>query len=181
MLSFSEFSRLDETYKNFTDIETKRKYADQVWEILVKSYEYIGGIKGSGFESAETMIEKIPYWKIAVKEEKVVAVALYKDKNGRKIVAYGSNGSLVGKKLVKRIILDDVTRDRTYGEVSDSVEKFIFKHFDESQLEKYLVPAEQAVKIVGGEVVDKYHYRRTLGNENHIKVMFGKLGHSFKS
>ena len=179
MLSFSDFL-LQETYKNFHDIESRRKYANQVWKILEKSYKYIGGIKGSGFESIENMINSIPYWKICIKSDEVVAVALYKDKNGRKVVAYGSEQSEIGKKIIKRIIIDDISRDRTYGEISDNVVKFVFRHFNKDQLNKYLIPAEQAITIVGGEVVDQFTYKRKIGNEYHENIMFGYLHKSFK-
>lgn len=179
MLSFSDFL-LQETYKNFRDIENKRKYADQVWDILEKSYKYIGGIKGSGFSSMEDMIISIPYWKICIKNNKVVAVALYKDKNGRKVVAYGSDKSEIGKTIIKKIIIDDVSRYRTYGEISDNVVKFVFRTFSKDQLNKYLIPAEQAIKIVGGEIIDQFTYKRKIGNEYHEKIMFGSLNKSFK-
>lgn len=79
------------------DIEKKREYADRVWDILQRSYAKIGGIKGSGFKSKEDMIKNIPFWKIMKSNGKVIAVKLYKDKNGRKSVAGGTDGSKEAK------------------------------------------------------------------------------------
>ena len=59
MIRFDEF--LSENYKNLTSIEDKQKYKEQVWDVLDKSYQYIGGIKGSGFESIDAMLNNIPY------------------------------------------------------------------------------------------------------------------------
>ena len=57
---------------------------------------------------------------------------------------------------------------------------FVFRHFNKDQLNKYLIPAEQAITIVGGEVVDQFTYKRKIGNEYHEKIMFGSLHKSFK-
>jgi len=64
LLPFKEF--IVENYKNLIGVksrEARLKYADAVWKILQDSYAKIGGIHGSGFESIEDMIEKIPFWK----------------------------------------------------------------------------------------------------------------------
>ena len=45
-----------------TAMATKEKYKDQVWAILQRSYQSIGGIQGKGFESADDMM-KLPMWK----------------------------------------------------------------------------------------------------------------------
>ena len=42
---------LFESYQNIFDEETKRKYANEVFELLQNAYSKIGGIKGSGFSS----------------------------------------------------------------------------------------------------------------------------------
>ena len=93
-MNFNQFDNtittLFEHVINTSSRQDKLKYKDEVWNILQLSYQYIGGIKGSGFSSADEMVEKIPYWKLVKKNDKIVAVMLYKDKNGRKMVACGS-------------------------------------------------------------------------------------------
>ena len=62
MISFKEY--LEEGYKNlFTDSQ-KRKYAEEAYAQLQKSYEKIGGIHGSGFKDVEDFIANIAFWKL---------------------------------------------------------------------------------------------------------------------
>lgn len=75
------------------DKEKREKYIDEIWEMLKKSYESIGGIKTGGFESKELLIDKIPFWKILKSKGKVVGALFYKEKEGRKRVATCTNGT----------------------------------------------------------------------------------------
>lgn len=180
MLRFIDF--INENYKNITTKQDKQKYKDQVWDILTKSYQYIGGIKGSGFESSHVMVDRIPYWKIFTRDGKVIAVMLYKDKNGRKMVACGSDGSAEGKQIVKRMIEDDIRHQRAYGEISDALVAYVNRHFTKDEISKYFVPADQVSKILNKPVkpIDKYTYTRLIGGEQHEKMMYGKPHQQFK-
>lgn len=60
MLSFKQY--ISENYKNFIGPKShidRKKWADQAWDIVQKSYAHIGGIKGSGFKSKQDMIDNI--------------------------------------------------------------------------------------------------------------------------
>lgn len=50
---------------------------------------------------------------MAIKDEKVLAVAMYKDKEGRKLIAIGTDGSQEAKKKIAEIMRNDL--DRSYG------------------------------------------------------------------
>jgi major membrane immunogen (membrane-anchored lipoprotein) len=105
---------ITERYVNLIhDNERKDLYKYAVYDLLQKSYANIGGVKGSGLEDPDSM-KSIPFWKIAVKDGKVIAVVLYKDKNGRKAVATGNDGSLAGKRAILDIIRKE--KDRSYAE-----------------------------------------------------------------
>lgn len=52
---------LIERYVNVFSDAQKKPFASDVWDILSSSYAKIGGIKGSGFESKDSMISKIPF------------------------------------------------------------------------------------------------------------------------
>ena len=65
---------LFESYQNIFDEETKRKYANEVFELLQNAYSKIGGIKGSGFSSPEDMIQNIPFWKLFIYKGKVIYI-----------------------------------------------------------------------------------------------------------
>lgn len=199
MLSFIQY--LNENYKNFigsASREDRKKWADQVWEILQKSYAPIGGIKGSGFSSKQDMIDNIPFWKIYTKNDKVVAAAFYKDKGGRKSVAIATDGSDLGKKIVGDIF--KASLGVSYGEKSGPALATMIKNVPWDDLKNFLMTPEQVKKITGEEVVpikkfgydnlddkdkktyDKfpqlkpYFYVRKLGGEMHLKVSMGTPG-----
>jgi hypothetical protein len=105
-MKFAEF--LNEKYLNlFTntkDVISRNEYKDEVYELLQKAYKDIGGIKGNGFNSADDMVKNMPFWKIAKVKGKIVAIILYKDKNGRKAVAMATDGSRDGILKLKDIL-----------------------------------------------------------------------------
>ena len=196
MKSFSEF--ISENYKNFigpNSRENREKWADQVWEILQKSYAPIGGIKGSGFNSKQDMIDNIPFWKLYTKNDKVVAAAFYKDKGGRKSVAIATDGSDLGKKIVGDMFKSSL--GVSYGEKSGPALGTMMKNVPWDQLKKFLLTPSEVEKVTGKKVValskfdvdklgvkdkktvDKfpqlkpYFYVRELGGEMHLKVAMG--------
>lgn len=179
MIRFTEF--LNETYKNITKITDKQKYAQQVWDVLNTSYQYIGGIKGYGFESIDSMVNNIAYWKIFTRNDKVVAVMLYKDKTGRKMVACGSDGSAEGKQIVKRMIEDDIRHQRAYGEISDALVGYVKRHFTQDEIAKYFIKSSEVGSILNKEVkpTGEFTYVRSIGGAPHEKMMYGKINQKF--
>lgn len=184
MLTFHQY--LNEHFDNITSRQYKEKYRDQVWDILTKSYQYIGGIRGSGFANSQQMVDTIPYWKLYRVYDDVKAVILYKDKNGRKMVALGSDQSEQGKRVLKRMMIDEIVSRRSYGEISDAVLKFYQRHLTKQQIEKYFVKAVDAIKRFPQDqqddikIIDEYTYERTIGNQRHRKMMYGPTNQSFK-
>jgi hypothetical protein len=182
---------LNERYINALDTETKKLYADEVWDILQKSYASIGGIKGSGFDSKEDMIQNIPFWKLVKKNGKIVAVFLYKDSNGRKMVALGTDGSKEGKEALTQLTKGDLQQGRSYSEISGKYLSFVINNFS-GDLKKYLVKPEDAAKILGKELTypvpdsdpelelhpgfKDYLYSREIGGHPHTKLMIGTSG-----
>lgn len=200
VLSFSQFL-LTENFKNYigfgeASIEGRKKYIDQVWSILQKSYSTIGGIKGSGFESKQALIEKMPFWKLYVQNDKVIAAAFYKDKGGRKAVAIASDGSQKAKQIIAGIYKASLTT--SYGEKSGSAIGFLMKNVDFGVLENFLILPKDVKSVSGDDVTpvrdpaklndkdrltyDKfpqprdYFYTREIGGESHLKVMVGTPG-----
>lgn len=75
---------LSEGFKNLFTADQKRKYADEAFAQLQKSYEKVGGIHGNGFANVEDFIKNIPFWKLRLGADgKIVSAAYYKDKGGR--------------------------------------------------------------------------------------------------
>ena len=184
------------------DKEKKHEYVDAVWNILQKSYAKIGGIKGSGFENKESMINKIPFWKVATKSGKPVAVVLYKDKNGRKVVAAGTDGTVAGKAQIVDIMKNDISR--AFGEKSKGALGLIMKLYPWDVLESFVLTPKQAQKALGKEVISlsevprneipedgvemlkkypqlkDYAYLRDLGGTMTFKVALGTPGISIR-
>jgi hypothetical protein len=196
MLSFKQY--ISENFKNFIGPKSKsdrEKWADQVWDILQKSYAPIGGIKGSGFASKQDMIDNIPFWKIYTKNDKVVAASFYKDKGGRKSVAIATDGSDLGKKIVGDIF--KASLGVSYGEKSGPALGTMMKTVPWDNLKNFLMTPEQVKKVTGEDAIsvsafgyenlddkdkktyDKfpqlkpYFYVRELGGEMHLKVSMG--------
>lgn len=174
-MSFKDYL-LTETFKNLFNSSEKEKWVDQVWDILQASYEKIGGIKGKGFSSKEEMIKNIPFWKIAVKGGKVVAVVMYRDKNGRKSVALGTDGTRAGKDQLIDIFKNDLHQGRSFGEKSGPALRFLQRNVPD--WEKYRIKADDVPEILGKTVkkTGKYTYTRTIGGEEHEKMTLGTPG-----
>lgn len=171
------FNWLNEKYLNLFTKDQKEIYIDQVWDMLQKAYEYVGGLKGAGFSSKEEMIKSIPFWKLVKKNNKIIACQLYKDKNGRKIVAGASDGTKEGKNALKQVIFDDLTRARSYIEISDKLIYIIKKQLG-NEFEKYLIPSSQVSQILNKDIqiTGPYTYKRKIGSDEIEKVMLGTPG-----
>lgn len=182
-----------ERFINLFEPEKKKIYADEVWELVQNSYKKIGGIKGSGFNSKEDMIKNIPFWKLAKKNGKIVALSLYKDKNGRKRVASATDGTEEGKNQLEILGREDITRKRAYAEVSSSSLSFMKRRWKgDRPFEEYIIPPEKAEEILGDELkypvsdddpevqrhpdLKKYFYQREIGGHYHTKLMVGTPG-----
>lgn len=191
---------LTERYLNlFPGDRAREQYKGEVWDILQKVYEPIGGIKGSGFESPDDMVRRLPMWKLARKNGRIVAVMLYKDKGGRKVVASGSDGSPEGKAALADMAPQEPKR--SYGEKSKAALGFFLKTAKNAR--DQLKTFEEAEKIIGKPIISvrdqwpplddeeleatqeslkrypflrDYGYFREIGGEWHFKVMFGTTG-----
>ena len=175
-----------ENYKNLFDTEEKQKYADEVWDLIQNSYKPIGGIKGNGFKNKEDMINNISFWKLYIKDNKIIAVILYKDKNGRKSVAGGTDGSADGKKQFIKMKQDDLLLKRSYSEVSDKVLSNIYRNTPD--FINYVIPFNDVVSILNVPIkkptsndvyllkypeLKDYFYMREINDEWITKIMIG--------
>ncbi len=163
-----------------SDTAERKKYVDEVWDVLQSSYSKIGGIKGTGFGSKSEMVQRIPFWKIAVVNSEIVAVVMYKDKAGRKSVAVGTNRTGQGKRKLKEMLAADLTR--SWGEQSHDLLRFVKREMPDL-LKKYAIPAETVVKLLGkkGATVElipgeKYKYIRNINGNKIEKEAYGTPG-----
>jgi len=205
MKSFAKFN-LNENFKNFIGAgsnEERRKWSAKVWALLQQTYAKIGGIKGSGFESEESMINKIPFWKIFTRGDKVLATFLYKDKSGRKLVALATDGS----REAKAILIDMFENNMkvSWGEKSKGVLVFFMANVDFEVAKLFLIKPDDVKKLVDDEILDvtperleglsntdktvykkynevlkDYFYIREIGGEYFLKVAFGTPNKTIK-
>jgi len=175
VLSFKTFL-LCEKIDNLFAVDEKEEYADRVWDIIQNSYKACGGIHGSGFRDKTDMMKNIPMWKVFRRGEDIKVVMMYKDKNGRKRVAIGTDGSSEAKAMLAKMLVDEYRTGRAYGEVSDRSLAFIRKQFSDSEFSKFAVPVDKVKEILSDDEivpVDKYLYKRMIGGEWHEKMMLG--------
>ncbi len=160
----NNYTQLNEKFVNLfqEDSEEKRRYMNDIWEILQQSYAPIGGIKGSGFRSPEDMLN-IPMWKIIKSDGKVIGCVLYKDKNGRKSVACGTDGSEKAKKLLRNTISANLLN--SWSERSGAALFSTIKAADLTgrDLKKYLIPSEEVQKLLPED-----YLKKVKGNEAEV-------------
>lgn len=161
---------LIERVVNAFDANDKTRYADQVWEILQRSYAKIPG----GFATAssvEELIAKSQLWKMVVRNGRVTAVNVYKDQYGRKSIASGTDGSDQGRADYMMIKDTDIKLGRSWGEVSGSPERLLARSGATP------MPAKFAPMLTGKKILsynpDGIHYTRLINGEPHEKVIYG--------
>ena len=183
MKTFKDFILIEENIRNVFKKEDKEKYKQEVWDILQNAYKKVkGGLQGSGFRSPDEMVDKITMWKLGFRNNKLVSVAMYKDKFGRKRVAIGTVGK-DGIRLCANVVAEDF--QRAYGEQSGPGLKWTIKYFNDLY-KRYRIPAIEAVKILKlkeGEykIVSEYEYSRKIaGGEWHTKEMMGTPGNKIE-
>lgn len=194
MISFTEYTRLDERFVNLLDKDEaeKHKHKHEVFHMLQKAYADQGGIHGSGFKSPDDMVKNIPFWKMHKKDGKVTSVSLYKDSQGRKRVAVASDGTEEGKKALGSAMQADFKQNRAHGEVSGKSLSFLKKQVHILDHARTYEEAQKYHAVKGDEIkrpeaddpevkrhpeLKDHFYQRKIGDEWHTKVL---LGHNNK-
>lgn len=163
--------RLLEHFVNLTNPSAKLQYADEVWEILQKSYAKIGGFKSAA--SPEELISDSGLWKVVTRLGRVTAVSIYKDSFGRKSIASGTDGTPQGKADFFLIKDEDIKLKRAWSEVSGPLERIMEK----SGAKK--LPSKYASILTGKPILalneDGYHYTRLIAGHPHEKIIYGSV------
>lgn len=194
--TFREFLELSERFVNLIGSDERKEiYQVEVWNILQDQYQSIGGIRGSGFNTIQDMIDNIPFWKLVTKDGTIHAVVMYKDKGGRKSVQMGVlKNSGYGRDKVVEILRNDVRRQ--YTERSKSALGLTMKSTPWNILKEFIITfnnvkkrypnAIQASSVKFSDLPQDaqntlkrfpelipYGYLREIGNEYVFKVMLG--------
>ncbi len=175
--------QLFETFDNLfaKDADKRQQYAQQVFDLIQNAYAPIGGMKGSGFNSPQDMIDRIPMWKLFRRGDTVKAVMMYKDTNGRKRVAMATDGSPEAKSTIAKMLKDEYAHSRSYAEISGPSLKFHKRILGDDGLDAITIPAEQATKIRAVDpklirIVNQFEYQRNINGEWISKRMIGTPG-----
>lgn len=185
----SSTQQLDERFMNIhpQDTDLRDKHFPEIFDMVHKAYESVGGIKGAGFRSVEDMKKNIHMAKVHHRNGKIHAVALYKDKAGRKGVALASDGTDEGRHGATEIVKHDMKQGRSWKEVSSKSLSFMKKHLNVGELAihphevqklmpdshiEHPVPDDDHEAVRHPEL--KSHlYRREIGGETHTKLAVG--------
>lgn len=193
-MKFSQF--INEKYINafIDDVAAREKYKQEVFDLIQSAYKGIGGFKGSGFNTPDDMVKNLDMWKLKIRNGKVIAGKMYKDRSGRKSVCSFTDGSDQGKAQLKEILLADATR--SYSEVSSKMLWFIVKNYGVEFVKKYAISVEKVKELLSNDDVNTdhvdekyytdypelkdYFYSRTLGSKQETKIAFGTPSKSIK-
>ena len=134
IMRYTEF--LSEKILNLHTVDEKMRYAEPVWDMLLRSYQKIGGIKSA--VSVEDLANEPGYWKILRRGDRITAVVVYKkiakthNFNINKKFKFGKNSrvkSSFGKSV--RVKRTNVKRTNVKLKQIDSEIKFLkFNTFD---------------------------------------------------
>lgn len=175
MQTFLQF--ITESWSTSDDAAHKQKYHDQVHKILSDSYVVAGGYGGhtsGSFEEHAAISADIHHpnhiLKVNHVNGKVTSAAIYKKQHGRKLIALGHNGSVLGRTHLHKLVAEDTKHKRSWGEMSGAAERLYKTH------EVPVVSNKHAEQLTGKIIHSKNpdgSYVRTIGGHHHVKTIYG--------
>lgn len=160
--------------RNNEDKAFIKRNIEIIWDILTKGYEKIGGFKG--FEYKQDLLKKASVVKLGFLNGDIVAVNVF-------------NGYLGGNKSVGITCVKDERHDRSislvkfmvdhnihdinnyyWTEASGKIEELYKEHG------RFQIDAETAQELFLTQkvnIIDQYHYERTIKGKKEIKTIFG--------
>lgn len=174
---------LTEKVLNLHTPDEKMKYAEPVWDMLLRSYKKIGGFKSA--VSVEDLANEPGYWKIIRRGDRITAVAVYRKvpkTHTFKLIASAAETKMdpeTGQYKTTRqglndynlIKQSDIKMKRSWAEVSGPAERVMIKSGAKPISNKY------AEFLTNKEILelndDGYHYTRLIQGHPHEKVIVG--------
>jgi len=160
------------TVKIFNPVD-KAKWVDKVWEILEKTYSKVEG--GLLFSHKSDLISSTSNWKLIVKKNKILAVAIFKEKAGQKLIAMGKGDEKEGREALVHLLKSSL--ERAWMEVSEAAEVFVMKYCDG---EKFLIHQNEVMRYLNKGISmldDGYHYMREIAGIQKTKILLGTPGY----
>lgn len=152
-------------------LEEKKEYVDDVWELLQKAYQKIGGFK-SALTKADLMSDSY-LWSLVRRSDtkKITALRIFKKSFGLKSIGMATDGTPQGLAALKKMLRRHLTI--AWGEVSGPALKLLLAIGGG----KYKVPNTHAEKLLKGKLItlnpDGFSYQRMIGGRLETKVIIG--------
>ena len=145
------------------------RWKEKVWALLQSSYSKIGGFKSAA--TVDELIADSALWKMVTREGTITAIAIYKDRYGRKSIAVATDGTAQGKRDLVMLKSEDMRFGRAWAEVSGAPERMM------SRMGGRPVPNQYAAALTGKEILsfndDGYHYTRLIAGVPYEKIIYG--------
>ena len=164
---------ITEHFVNCHTSEDMAKYAEEIWPLLQKTYEYCGGM--AGMDSADQLIKETDLWKLVRKNDKIVAGIFYSYKRGGRKSCYACNdGTELGIRSLKKIMQEDnlIPDRQAWGEYSGKAVSTMFNQGGmpiRADIAKEIMKDKEFLEIKP----DGYYYTRKIGGQPHTKLMMG--------
>lgn len=164
---------INEHFVNVFNKNDMSKYADEIWTLLQKSYEYCGGM--AGMDSPQQLIDETTMWKLVRRNNKITAGIVYNDKRGGRKMCYCFNdGTDEGVKDCKKIMQEDsiLPERQAWGEFSGKAVSTMFNQGAmpiRADIAQEIMKDKKFIKIQP----DGYYYVREIGGNPHTKLMMG--------
>ena len=171
--TINEYKLYLEKFVNLWNKEDMSKYIDEVYDIMVKSYESIGGFLTAN--SPQELQNKTDLIKIIKRQGKISAVSCYKvSNNQRKLICGGTDGTERGKNDLYMIINEDIKQiyRNAYAEVSGKLEHIYLKRGAN------IIPNNVVSLIIDKEIEpdpDGFHYYREIMGQKIKKLLVGNV------
>lgn len=173
-MSYKQF--LAERFLTLKTPSSKESSKHEVWYLLHQTYKGIGGLMGADLVD---LVRTPGMWKLVRKNGHIVAGVIYKDTDwGRKIRLVFHNDTDEGRTWLKKILQEDISKNRSWGEISGALEKVMTrmgaKLVDNRQVHKFLkVPVDNIKKLHS----DGHHYDREVApGVIKTQVLLGNIG-----
>lgn len=160
---------LAEHYVNCLTPEDKAPYAERVFHLIQTAYANIGG--NCNITDIASLCEDTGMWKLVRRDGEIVFAAIYKDRQGRKFVAIGHDGSKPAKGELRKLITQEIKMHKSWAEVSGAMARIMLGTGISA------IPAEKAGEILGKEILaygdDGFSYTRIIAGKVYQKVLVG--------
>lgn len=161
------------------DLDLQDMYGQQVCDIITAAYAAIGGNTDASTLTVDGLKASFPMWKLYVSGGVVKFVMLFKDRQGRKLTALGTDGSREASLMLRKQL--PKLMDTAYGELSGDALR-LFKIALKTRFQDHQIPNTEVAGILNidpSEIElhpDGFSYTRNIDGKRIEKQMIGTHG-----